>query len=125
MRAIWSGSISFGLVNIPVKAYSAVRDHTVHFHELQKGTGTRVRHKKVSERTGKEIENKNIELGYEVSSGNYVTVDPDELAALRPRTTRVIDISDFVSLDDIDPIYYERTYWLAPSDDTANRPYLL
>jgi DNA end-binding protein Ku len=125
MRAIWSGSISFGLVNIPVKAYTAVRAHTVHFHELQKGTGARVRHKKVSERTGKEIDGKNIELGYEVSSGKYVTVDPDELAELRPRTTRVIDISDFVALDDIDPIYYERTYWLAPSDDTAGRPYLL
>ena len=125
MRAIWSGSISFGLVNIPVKAYTAVRDHTVHFHELQKGTGARVRHKKVSERTGKEIEGKNIELGYEVSSGKYVTVDPDELAELRPKTTRVIDISDFVALDDIDPIYYERTYWPAPGDDTANRPYLL
>ena len=124
-RAIWSGSISFGLVNIPVKVYTAVRDHTVHFHELQKGTGARVRHKKVSEKTGREIDSANIELGYEVSSGRYVTVDPDELAELRPRTTRAIDITDFVSLDDIDPIYYERTYWLAPTDDAAKRPYSL
>src|SRR5215208_3668008 len=95
-RAIWSGSISFGLVNVPVKAYTAVREHTVHFHQLQKGSGSRIRNKKVSDKTGREVDSDDIELGYELSSGHYVTVDPDELDELRPRTTRTIDIEDFV-----------------------------
>src|SRR5690349_6753277 len=120
-RAIWSGSISFGLVNIPVKAYTAVRDHTIHFHQLQKGTGARIRNKKVSEKSGREVDTDNIELGYELPSGKFVTVDPDELAELRPQSTRTIDITDFVPLEDIDPIYYERTYWLAPADEAASR----
>jgi DNA end-binding protein Ku len=124
-RAIWSGSISFGLVNVPVKAYTAVRDHEVRFHQLQKRTGSRIRNKRVSEKTGKEVASDDIELGYEVSKGRYVTFDPDERDELRPRSTRTIDIADFVDLDEIDPIYYERTYWLAPSDDSAGRPYQL
>jgi DNA end-binding protein Ku len=124
-RAIWSGAISFGLVSVPVKAYTAVRDHKVHFHQLQKGTTTRVRNKKVSEKTGRELDADHIELGYELSSGRYVTVDPDELDELRPHTTRSIDISDFVALDEIDPIYYERTYWLAPTEPDDDRAYRL
>ena len=76
-RAIWSGSISFGLVNVPVKAYSAVHDHTVHFHQLEKGTGARIRYRKVSDETGDEVDDDDIELGYEVAKGRYVTVDRD------------------------------------------------
>jgi DNA end-binding protein Ku len=124
-RAVWSGSIAFGLVNIPVKAFSAVHDHTVHFHQLHKGTGARIQNKRVSAKSGREVDSDQIELGYELSSGRYVTVDPKEIDDLRPKTTRTIDITDFVALDEIDPIYYERTYWLAPADDTANRPYQL
>jgi DNA end-binding protein Ku len=71
------------------------------------------------------VDTDDIELGYELSSGRYVTVDPDELEKLRPRTTRTIDVSDFVALDEIDPVYYDRTYWLAPADETAERPYRL
>jgi DNA end-binding protein Ku len=124
-RAVWSGSLSFGLVNIPVKAFTAVHDHTIHFHQLHKGTGARIRNKRVSAKSGREVDSDQIELGHELSSGRYVTVDPEEIDALRPKTTRTIDITDFVALDEIDPIYYERTYWLAPADDTANRPYQL
>src|SRR3954451_14925009 len=124
-RPMWSGAVSFGLVNVPVKAYTAVRDHDVHFHQVQKKSGARIRYKKVSEKSGREIDQDDIELGYELSPGHYVTVDPDELDELRPRTTRTIDMQDFVPLDDIDPIYYDRTYWLAPADDTAQRPYEL
>jgi DNA end-binding protein Ku len=124
-RAIWSGSVSFGLVNVPVKAYTAVRDHEVRFHQLQKRTGARIRNKRVSEKSGKEVDTKDIELGYEVSRGRYVTVDPEEIEELRPRSTRTIEVADFVALDEIDPIYYERTYWLAPADDAAGRPYQL
>ena len=124
-RAIWSGSISFGLVNVPVKAFPAVRDHEVHFHRLEKGTGARVRNQKVSDASGKELESDDIEMGYETSKGHFVTFDPDELAALRPASTRTIDVTDFVPLEEIDPGYYERTYWLAPADDGAKQAYSL
>ena len=124
-RAIWSGSISFGLVSVPVKAYAAVRDHNVHFNQLEKGTGARIRYQKVSDKTGKEVSGDDIESGYEVSSGKYVVVDTEEIQDLRPRTTKTIDVSDFVDLAEIDPIYYERTYWLAPAGEAAERPYRL
>jgi DNA end-binding protein Ku len=124
-RAIWSGSVTFGLVNVPVKAYTAVRDHEVHFHQLEKGTGARIRYQKISEKTSKEVDKKNIEPGYELDHGRYAVVDPSEVDELRPRTTRTIEVSDFVALSDIDPIYYERTYWLSPDGEGARRPYRL
>ena len=124
-RAIWSGSISFGLVSIPVKVYSAVRDHGVHFHQVDKESGSRIRYEKVAEKTGKEVESDQIELGYEVEKGKLVVVDPGELDELRPQTTRTIDITDFVELAEIDPAYYNRTYWLAPDGEAATRPYRL
>ena len=124
-RAIWSGSLSFGLVSVPVKAYSAVHDHTVHFHQLQKKTGARIRYEKVSAKSGKKVESDDIERGFEVAKGKYVVVDTDELDALRPRTTRTVDISDFVELAAVDPIYYENPYWLAPDGDAADRAYRL
>ena len=124
-RAIWSGALSFGLVTIPVKAFAAVRDHSIHFNQLEEKTGARIKYKKVSDKTGREVDPDHIEKGYELSKGEYVIVDPDELAELRPRTTRTIDVGDFVALDDIDPIYYDHTYWLAPDGETADRPYRL
>ena len=124
-RAIWSGSISFGLVSVPVKAFAAVRDHSVHFNQLERKTGARINYKKVSEKTGKEVSSDDIESGYEISSGKYVIVEDEELEKLRPRTSRTIDISDFVDLSEIDPIYYERTYWLGPDGEAAERPYRL
>lgn len=124
-RAIWSGSISFGLVSVPVKAFSAVRDHSVHFNQLEKKTGARINYKKVSDKTGKEVPSEAIESGYEIASGKYVVVEDEELEKLRPRTSRTIDISDFVDLHQIDPIYYERTYWLGPDGEAAERPYRL
>jgi DNA end-binding protein Ku len=124
-RPVWTGTISFGLVNVPVKAYTAVRDHDVHFHQLEKGTGARIRNRKVSEKTGEEVEPDDIEMGYEVRKGRYVTFDRDELEDLRPASTRSIEVTDFVSIDDIDPIYFERTYWLAPDGDAAKQAYQL
>src|SRR3954470_20104362 len=118
-RAIWTGAISFGLVNVPVKAYTAVRDHEVHFHQLERGTEARIRYKKVSEKSGKELSGDDIHLGYELDHGKYVTVDPDELASLPPSTPRTIDISDFVDLNEVDPIYYQHTYWVAPDGESA------
>jgi DNA end-binding protein Ku len=124
-RPVWSGVISFGLVSVPVKAYPAVRDHDVHFHQIDKGSGSRIRNRKVSAKTGKEVDNADIELGFEPSKGRYVTFSKRELDDLRPASTRAVEVSDFVSLDDIDPIYYERTYWLGPADDAAVKPYQL
>jgi DNA end-binding protein Ku len=124
-RPVWSGTISFGLVNVPVKAYTAVRDHDVHFHQLDKKSGARIRYKKVSEKSGREVADDNIEMGFEISDGRYVTFDKQELADLRPKSTRAIEVTDFVALDQVDPIYYERTYWLAPDGDAAARAYQL
>jgi DNA end-binding protein Ku len=124
-RPVWSGTISFGLVNVPVKAFTAVRDHDVHFHQLEKGSGSRIRYEKVAEKSGKEVESDDIEMGFEVSKGRYVTFDKQELADLRPESTRAVDVTDFVALEEIDPIYYERTYWLGPDGDPAKRAYQL
>ena len=120
-RAIWSGSISFGLVNVPVKLYSAVHSQGLSFHQFEEGTKSRVRNKRVSEKTGKEVAYDDIVKGYEVKKGQYVMVEPEELAEFNPRATRSIDIEDFVALDDIDPIYYDNTYYLAPDDSEGAR----
>ena len=123
-RAIWSGSISFGLVNVPVKLYSAVHQQDLHFNQFDK-SGNHIRYKRVSERTGREVDYSDIVKGYEVKKGQFVMVDPDELAAYRPEATKTIDISDFVALEEIDPIYYESTYYLAPDGKAAAKPYNL
>jgi DNA end-binding protein Ku len=124
-RAIWSGSISFGLVNVPVKVHTAIRDHAAHFHQVEKGSGSRIRYEKVSERSGDKVESDDIELGYELAKGKLVTVDRDQLDELRPRSTRTVEIADFVDLSEIDPVFYDRTYWLAPDGEAAHRPYFL
>jgi len=124
-RALWSGSINFGLVNVPVKAFTAVRDHDVHFHQLDKKSGSRIRYQKVAEETGKEVDQDEIAMGYDVGNGRYVTFDTEEMKAVRPKSNRVIEIADFVALDDIDPIYFQNTYWLVPSNDAAKKSYQL
>lgn len=124
-RPVWSGSISFGLVSVPVKAYTAARDHTVHFNQLERDSGARVRHQNVSDQTGDEVERDDIVLGYEVSGGRYVTFERDELDELRPKSTKAIEVQDFVALEDVDPIYYQKTYWLGPDGDAASEPYAL
>src|SRR6201995_1344395 len=124
-RAIWSGSISFGLVNVPVKAFSATHDHTVHFRQLEKGTGARIRYEKGSDKSGAEVDADDIELGFEVSKGHCGTVTRAELDEMRPESPRSIDVGDFVALDDIAPVYYDHTYWLAPDGEAAERPYRL
>jgi DNA end-binding protein Ku len=125
-RAIWSGSISFGLVNVPVKVYSAMDEQSLHFKQFQEGTNARIRNKRVSEKTGKEVPYEKIEKGYEVSKGNFVVIDPKELEEFQPRATKTIDIEDFVELAAIDPVYYDRTYWLAPSGgEGAEKAYAL
>src|SRR5581483_5549526 len=123
-RAIWSGSISFGLVNVPVKLYSAVHQQDIHFSQFDKN-GNHIRYKRVSEKTGREVDYGDIVKGYEVKKGQWVMVDPDELAEYKPDATKTVDISDFVALEEIDPIYYESTYYLAPDGKAAAKPYNL
>jgi len=111
---------------VPVKLYSAVHRENLAFHQFQEGTNARVRNKRVSEKTGKEVAYDDIVKGYEVKKGQYVMVEPDELAEFAPRATRTIDIEDFVALDEIDPIYYDATYYLAPENsDGARKAYAL
>ena len=112
-------------MNVPVKAYTAVRDHDAHFHQLEKGSGARIRYRKVSERSGKEVDADDIELGYEVEKGRYVTFEKGELDELRPESTRMIEVTDFVDLAAVDPIFYETTYWLAPDGDAGTQAYQL
>jgi DNA end-binding protein Ku len=123
-RAIWSGSISFGLLNVPVKLYSAVSKQTVRFRELREGDGSRVKHKRVAEADGKEVPYEKIVKGYEYAPDQYVVLTKEELAELEPQRSRAIEIQDFVDLDDIDPIYFEQPYYLGP-DKGAERAYAL
>ncbi|KUN79122.1 DNA repair protein [Streptomyces bungoensis] len=113
-RAIWTGVITFGLVTVPVGLYTATEDHTVHFHQLQRGTADRVRNKRVNERTGEEVDTGDIVKGLETGEGAYVVVEPDELEAIAPGRSKTIEISDFVDLDRIEPVYFDRTYYIAP-----------
>jgi DNA end-binding protein Ku len=118
-RAFWSGSISFGLVNIPVKLYNAVSRKSVSFNQLDADSGARIKLKKVSAETGEEVPSDKIVKGYEIAKGQYVTVGEDELAALDPEAQRTIDIVAFIDLDEIDPLYFDSGYYLAPDGPTA------
>ena len=114
-RAIWSGAISFGLVNVPVKLYSSVSRKTVRFHQLHDDTGVRIAQKRVDPSTGEEVAYDHIVKGYELSPDSYVVITPEELESLDPEKTRSIDISDFVLLEQIDPIFFDHPYYLAPA----------
>jgi DNA end-binding protein Ku len=124
-RVIWSGALAFGLVNIPVGLYAATEDRTVHFNQFQKGTSDRIRYKRINERTGEEVPFKEIVKGREVDEDTYVLVTDDELESVEPGRTRTIDITDFVDLSEVDPIYFQKTYYLAPRGDGADRSYEL
>jgi DNA end-binding protein Ku len=124
-RAIWSGAISFGLVNVPVKLYSATSPKTVRFHQLSSKTGARIRQKRVDPSTDEEVPYEEIVKGYEITPDRYVMVDPDELDALNPKATKTVDIVEFVNLDEIDPIYYDHSYYLAPTAGGAKAYRLL
>jgi DNA end-binding protein Ku len=116
---MWSGAISFGLVNVPVKLYSAVSRKTVRFNQLNSKTGNRIQQKRVDPETGDEVAYDDIVKGFELTKDRYVVLTPEELDALDPERTRTIDIEDFVSLEDIDPVYYDHPYWLVPDKGAA------
>jgi DNA end-binding protein Ku len=116
---MWSGAISFGLVNVPIKLYSAVSRKTVRFHQLNGETGSRIAQKRVDSGTGEEVAYENIVKGYELTKDRYVLITPDELETLDPEKSRSIDIEDFVDLADIDPVYYDHPYYLVPDKGAA------
>src|SRR5579884_3110578 len=124
-RAIWSGAISFGLVNVPVKLYTATSPKGVRFHQLSSKTGARVKQKRVDSSTGDEVAYEDIVKGYELSPDRYVLIDPEELDALDAKATKTIDIEEFVDLEEIDPIYYDHSYYLAPTAGGAKAYRLL
>jgi DNA end-binding protein Ku len=118
-RSIWSGAISFGLVNVPIKLYSAVSRKTVRFNQLNSDTGNRIMQKRVDPETGEEVPYERIVKGFELTKDRYVVITPDELDALDPERTRTIQIEDFVDQADIDPIYYDHPYYLVPDKGAA------
>src|SRR5436190_22042829 len=113
-RSLWSGSISFGLVNVPVRLYSAVQPKSVHFHMIRNTDASRINYKKVSANDGKEVPDEQIVKGYQVSPDRYVKIEKKELDALDPEHTRAIQIEKFVPLAEIDHIYFDKAYYLAP-----------
>jgi DNA end-binding protein Ku len=123
-RPIWSGSISFGLVNVPVKLFSAVNRKSVHFNQIDSRSGSRIKYQKVSAADGTEVPGEAIVKGYELPSGQYVLVDDAELSGLDPEASRTIDIEEFVDLEEIDPIFYDNAYYVAP-DKATTKPYAL
>ena len=124
-RPMWTGVLTFGLVALPVSLYTATSDHTVRFHQLQRGTSDRVRNKRVNERTGKEVAYDDIVKGFEVSPGEYVVVEPDELEEISPTRSKTIEISGFVDLAEVEPIFFERTYYLGPAKEEYGKIYQL
>jgi DNA end-binding protein Ku len=123
-RAIWSGSISFGLVNIPIKLYNAVSRKGVSFNQIDSRTGARIKYQKISAADGSEVPGEAIVKGYELSSGEYVLIDDAELGSLDPEASRTIDIEEFVDLSEIDPLLYDAGYYVAP-DKATLKPYRL
>ena len=123
-RSIWTGAISFGLVTVPVKLYSAVNRKTVRFHQLSGKSGVRIAQKRVDPSTGDEVAYDEIVKGFEITPDRYVVIEPGELEALEPKKTKTIEIEDFVELSEIDPIFYDHPYYLAPGAGGA-KPYRL
>jgi DNA end-binding protein Ku len=123
-RAIWTGAISFGMVTVPVKLYSAVNRKTVRFHQLSSKTGVRISQKRVDSQSGEEVPYETIVKGYELAPDRYVVIEPGELETLQPKKTKTIEIEDFVELSEIDPVYYDHPYYLAPGPGGA-KPYRL
>jgi DNA end-binding protein Ku len=123
-RAIWSGSISFGLLNVPVKLYSAVARRGISLREIRESDGARIRHRRVAEGTDEEVPYEKIQKAFEITEGNYVPISKDEMAALAPKKSRAIEVQDFVEIAEIDPIYFDSPYYLGPADG-AERAYSL
>jgi DNA end-binding protein Ku len=124
-RAVWSGAISFGLVSVPVGLFTATEEHEPSFHQFAEGSTDRIRYKRIDERTGDEVDYADIVKGVDVGGGNYVMVTDEELDQVAPGRSRALEITSFADLDAIDPIYFNKTYYLAPVGAEAKKPYAL
>ena len=124
-RTIWSGSLSFGLVNLPVGLFPATSDKSIHFNQFETGTSDRIRYKKVNERTGQEVDASRIVKGVDTGGGSYVILSDEELASVQPERSQSIDVTGFVDLAEIDPIYFRSSYFLAPKGEAAKKAYAL
>ena len=124
-RAIWSGVLTFGLVSVPVELYSATEAHGPVFHQFEKGTADRIRYQRVNERTTDEVEYSDVVKGADTGGGHYVMLDQDELDSVAPGRSRSMEIRMFVDLDDIDPIYFNKTYYLGPGSEDTGKVYAL
>jgi DNA end-binding protein Ku len=123
-RAIWSGSISFGLLNVPVKLYSAVARRGIALREIRESDGARIRHRRVAEGTEEEVPFEEIVKAFEITPGRYVPLSKEEMASLAPEKSRAIEVQDFVDLGEIDPIYFDSPYYLGPAEG-AEKAYSL
>jgi DNA end-binding protein Ku len=124
-RSIWNGTVTFGLIAVPIKVNSATEDKSVHFHQVHAKDGARIKQKRICSKEGKEVPYKEVAKGYETSSGKYVLLSPEEIAAAAGESSHRIALEEFVSADDIDPVFYDRTYFLAAGDDGADAYRLL
>ena len=116
-RSIWNGTITFGVVAVPIKLYSATESKTVHFHELHQRDQARIEHRRFCSKEDKEVDYDEVVKGYEVSEGEFVVLDKDEVAAADPSRGKLIELEDFVAAAEIDPIFYDRTYYVGPQKD--------
>jgi DNA end-binding protein Ku len=124
-RATWTGSISFGLINVPVRLYPATRSRDVRFNQLHEPDGSRIRQRKICEVEDKEVPANEIVKGFEISKGKYITLSDEELEAMKPESSHSVELEEFVHVDEIDPMQLERSYWLGPDRDSAARPFAL
>jgi DNA end-binding protein Ku len=122
-RSVWSGTLTFGLVTLPVSLATATQSHTVRFHQLERGTSDRVRNRRVNERTGEEVPYDRIVKGYDTGGGEYVVVEPEELDEITPGRSRSIEIVGFADLKAIEPIYFDTTYFVQPRDESYAKVY--
>lgn len=119
-RSLWTGSLSFGLVNIPIKLYNAVSPKDIRFHLLHDEDGARIQQKRVCAADGEEVTSDHLVKGYEIGPDHYVKITKEELERIDPKATHTIDIQDFVSLSEIDPLYFEHSYYVVPGNNAAN-----
>ncbi|WP_324611180.1 Ku protein [Streptomyces sp. WM4235] len=123
-RPVWAGNLSFGLVSLPVSLYTATDSHTIHFQQLQRGTSDRIRNRRVNERTGNEVQLDDIVKGYDTGD-EYVLVEPKELDEIAPGRSRSLEIAGFVDLTEVDPIFFDKTYYLGPRVSEYGKVYSL
>jgi len=116
-KSVWNGTVTFGMVNVPIKLYSATESKAIHFQEVHAKDGARIEHRRVCPKEDREVPYKQIVKGYEVGDGRYVVLGKDEIKAAAGNRGKVIELSDFVDADEIDPVFYEKTYYVGSRDD--------